>query len=226
MGIPLSHNRLPRRASDSGQLVMPTQSQPRRRTAAPTKGDRREQAILDTAERLLAEHGYDAITIADIASGAGITRGSLYFYFGSKEAVVTALVARTVEALRDKSRAAARDAAQGENAIDDAMARTEALWLEHGVVMRAAIDLASSVAEIDTLWAETADIFIEAITEILHHMDPTARERPNVTADIARALCWMIERSFYQGSRISDAELRRARVACTEVWLRVAAKPV
>ncbi|AQT82332.1 TetR family transcriptional regulator [Mycolicibacterium litorale] len=202
---------------------MPTQSQPRRRAAAPTKGDRREQAILDTAERLLGEQGYDAITIADIATGAGITRGSLYFYFGSKEAVVTALVARTVEALREKSRAAAQDAARGVNAIDEAMARTEALWLEHGVVMRAAIDLASSVSEIDTLWAVTADIFTGAIIEILHHMDPTAGERSDATADIARALCWMIERSFYQGSRISDAELRRARIACTEVWLRVAA---
>lgn len=182
----------------------------------------REQAILDTAERLLGEQGYEAMTIADIAEGAGITRGALYFYFGSKQDVITALVARTVQALREKSRSAARDAARGEHAIDEAMARTEVLWRQHGVVMRAAIDLASSVPEIDTLWTDTADIFIDAITEILRHTGSTKREASHDTAAMARALCWMIERSFYQGSRISNAELTRARKACTEIWRRAA----
>ncbi|MDV3123589.1 TetR/AcrR family transcriptional regulator [Mycobacterium sp. 21AC1] len=182
----------------------------------------REQAILDTAERLLGEQGYEAMTIADIARGAGITRGALYFYFGSKQDVITALVARTVEALHEKSRAAAHDAAQGEHAIEAAMVRTEALWRQHGVVMRAAIDLASSVPEIDTLWSDTADIFIDAIAEILRHMNSTAPEPIRDTADMARALCWMIERSFYQGSRISNAELTKARTACTEIWRRTA----
>ena len=202
---------------------MPAQSRTTRRGAgAPRKGDLREQAILDTAEQLLTENGYDTLTIADIAAGAGITRGALYFYFASKQDVVTALVARTVEALREKSRAASSDAARGGYAIDEAMARTEALWRQHGVVMRTAIDLASSVPEIDTLWTDTADIFIDAIAAILQHMNT----EPDVTGTditgMARALCWMIERSFYQGSRVSEAELGRARVACTEVWRRTA----
>ncbi|MFC9250253.1 helix-turn-helix domain-containing protein [Amycolatopsis thailandensis] len=34
-----------------------------------------------------------------IAKGAGISRGSLYFYFGSKQEVLAALVARTVASL-------------------------------------------------------------------------------------------------------------------------------
>jgi AcrR family transcriptional regulator len=182
----------------------------------------REQAILDTAERLLGEQGYEAMTIADIAQGAGITRGALYFYFGSKQDVLTALVARTVDALQEKSRAAADDAARGEHAIDEAMLRTEALWRQHGVVMRAAIDLASSVPEIDTLWNDTADIFVGAITEILRHMPSPSHGANHDNAAIARALCWMIERSFYQGSRISSAELTHARKACTEIWHRVA----
>lgn len=202
---------------------MPAQQKSGRRHAAtPRKGDMREQAILDTAERLLGEQGYDTMTIADIAQGAGITRGALYFYFASKQDVITALVARTVDALQEKSRAAAHDAMQGEHTIETAMARTETLWRQHGVVMRAAIDLASSVPEIDTLWSDTADIFIDAIAEILRHMSSTAPGPSDDTAVIARALCWMIERSFYQGSRISDAELTRARKACTEIWRRTA----
>jgi AcrR family transcriptional regulator len=223
VGVTFSDNRLSRRTSDRSQLAMPAQPKTTRRHAAtPRKGDIREQAILDAAERLLGEQGYEAMTITDIAQGAGITRGALYFYFGSKQDVITALVARTVDALREKSRAAADDAALGEHAIDEAMVRTEALWRQHGVVMRAAIDLASSVPEIDMLWNDTADIFVGAITEILAHMASPSRGASYDNGAMARALCWMIERSFYQSSRISSAELTRARKACTEIWRRVA----
>src|SRR3954466_3767735 len=71
---------------------------PRRRTA-PRKGDLREAAILDAAERQLSDRGADRITVETIATAAGITRGALYFYFGSKNDVLAALVERTVTAV-------------------------------------------------------------------------------------------------------------------------------
>ncbi|MDX1871705.1 helix-turn-helix domain-containing protein [Mycolicibacterium sp. 120266] len=195
----------------------------RRRSGEPRKGDLREAAILDATEELLGSIGYDAITIADIAERAGITRAALYFYFGSKQDVITALFARTVAVLHDKSRAAAEDAADGAAAIDTAMRRTEELWREHGVVMRTAIDLATTVGELDALWQETADIFIGAITAILEHMGVPAGKRPDQSSALAEALCWMIERNFYQASRVSPARLAKARQTCTEIWLRLAA---
>ncbi|CDO09447.1 TetR/AcrR family transcriptional regulator [Mycolicibacterium cosmeticum] len=195
----------------------------RRRTGEPRKGDLREAAILDAAEELLGTIGYDAMTIADVAEGAGITRGALYFYFGSKQEVITALFARTVAVLHEKSRAASEDAASGAKAIDTAMRRTEDLWREHGVVMRTAIDLTATIPQIDTLWKETADIFIAAIKAILEHMGVPAGKRPDQSTALAEALCWMIERNFYQASRVSPARLAQARQTCTEIWLRLAA---
>ncbi|APA75382.1 MULTISPECIES: TetR/AcrR family transcriptional regulator [Mycobacterium avium complex (MAC)] len=194
----------------------------RRRAGEPRKGDLREAAILDAAEELLGAIGYDAMTIANIAARAGITRGALYFYFGSKQEVITALFARTVAVLHEKSRAATEDAASGAKAIDTAMRRTEDLWREHGVVMRTAIDLAATVPQLDALWKQTADIFVVAITAILEHMGVPAGKGPDKSAAIAEALCWMIERNFYQASRVSPARLTRARQTCTEIWLRVA----
>lgn len=162
------------------------------------------------------------MTISDIAQGAGITRGALYFYFGSKQEVITALFAQTVDVLREKSRAATEDAASGVQAIDTAMRRTEALWRDHGVVMRTAIDLATTVPELDKLWADTAELFIDAITAILENMGVPPGRRSDQSSAIATALCWMIERNFYQASRISNAELTRARQTCTEIWRRAA----
>lgn len=124
--------------------------------------------------------------------------------------------------LHEKSRAATEDAASGAKAIDTAMRRTEDLWREHGVVMRTAIDLAATVPQLDALWKQTADIFVVAITAILEHMGVPAGKGPDKSAAIAEALCWMIERNFYQASRVSPARLTRARQTCTEIWLRVA----
>ncbi|MET0474782.1 MAG: helix-turn-helix domain-containing protein [Mycobacterium sp.] len=194
----------------------------RRRSTAPRKGDLRREAVLDAAERLLATTGYDAMTIADVADGAGITRGALYFYFGSKQEVITALFARCVEVLHQKSRAAAEEAANGPAAIATAMQRTEALWREHGVVMRTAIDLAATIEELDVLWTDTAELFIEAIQAILENMGVPPGPGIDESAAMAKALCWMIERNFYQASRVSNAELARASRTCAEIWRRAA----
>ena len=194
----------------------------RRRSAAPRKGDLREKAILDVTETLLATQGLESFTMSDIAQGAGLSRGSMYFYFGSKREVVTALVARTVEALREKSREAATDPRDPREAIATAMHRTREIWLEHGLVMRVAIDQAASVPEIDALWTGTAEIFIDAITAVLERAGTPADTGPRGAAAQAHALCWMIERSFYHASKVSADELRAASVTCENIWLRVA----
>lgn len=55
--------------------LMPGRPSPLGRRGIERKGDVRERAILDTCEALLADKGYDAMTVGDIAQGAGITRG-------------------------------------------------------------------------------------------------------------------------------------------------------
>ncbi|MCR2813321.1 TetR/AcrR family transcriptional regulator [Microbacterium sp. zg.Y1090] len=49
--------------------------------------ERREQ-ILSIAARLIAQRGYSATTVRDIADEAGILSGSLYHHFSSKEAIL------------------------------------------------------------------------------------------------------------------------------------------
>ena len=54
----------------------------------------REQQLLDVAEQVLAEQGYTAASMDDIAIRAGVTKPVLYSHFGSKEGLVVACVAR------------------------------------------------------------------------------------------------------------------------------------
>ena len=54
---------------------------------------RREQ-ILDAANALFAERGYDEVSVEDIASAAGVTRGLVHHYFGGRKEVYIALLER------------------------------------------------------------------------------------------------------------------------------------
>ena len=58
-------------------------------------GQRREQ-ILDAANALFAERAYDEVSIEDIASSAGVTRGLVHHYFGGRKEVYIALLERLV----------------------------------------------------------------------------------------------------------------------------------
>ncbi|MBL7252800.1 TetR/AcrR family transcriptional regulator [Paractinoplanes lichenicola] len=59
---------------------------------APTKGDQREQALVDAARAVFREKSIAQVTIDELAGAAGIARSGFYFYFESKQALLAALV--------------------------------------------------------------------------------------------------------------------------------------
>jgi len=60
--------------------------------------DRTAAAIIDSAAAILAERG-DAASMDDIASAAGVSRATLYRYFPSREALLRAMAATSIEEL-------------------------------------------------------------------------------------------------------------------------------
>jgi AcrR family transcriptional regulator len=69
---------------------------------APKEGVK--DAILDATDRLLARYGYRKMTVEDIASEAGIGKGTIYLHFSSKEEVVLSHVDRIVDRLNERLR--------------------------------------------------------------------------------------------------------------------------
>jgi len=55
------------------------------------------RAVLDATAAVLAKEGYDALTTRRVAERAGVSVGSLYQYFPSKEALVHALLVEHLE---------------------------------------------------------------------------------------------------------------------------------
>lgn len=55
--------------------------------------------ILDAAAALIAQHGVDNVTTNHIAERAGVSIGSLYQFFPSKEAIIAALLDRYLQTM-------------------------------------------------------------------------------------------------------------------------------
>lgn len=59
-------------------------------------GDESRRRILDAAEELFAERGFDRTSFVDIAKRSGISRGSIPWHFKNKDGLVMAVVERAV----------------------------------------------------------------------------------------------------------------------------------
>lgn len=72
-------------------------------SAAATTGrgrdpERTREAILDAAEALFAERGYDGASLQEIGRAAGVSRGTPGYFFGSKDGLYEAVLARAFAA--------------------------------------------------------------------------------------------------------------------------------
>ncbi len=57
----------------------------------------REDAIVASVNRLLAEKGFEAMTVDEVAADVGIAKASLYKHFSSKEALAAAAMVRVLD---------------------------------------------------------------------------------------------------------------------------------
>ena len=61
----------------------------------------REDAIIQTASRLLAEKGFEAMTVDEVAANVGIAKASLYKHFPSKEDLAAAAMVKLMQKAQD-----------------------------------------------------------------------------------------------------------------------------
>ena len=68
--------------------------QVRRRARSDAQKAQRESAILDAAEAMLRQSGFEVMTMQAVATAVGLAKGTLYLYFSSREALVIAVYGR------------------------------------------------------------------------------------------------------------------------------------
>jgi AcrR family transcriptional regulator len=202
--------------------VVRTRHSRARRGSRPS-GDDREQAILATAERLLADRPLGEISIDELARGAGISRPTFYFYFESKDAVLLTLLERVV--------AEADEAAfdlPGRQLEDRSAAWREAInaffttFRAHRAVAVASAQARATNGEVRQLWTKVMEHWVGRTEEaILTERDRGAAPPGLPARELAVALNLMNERVMYATFASEEPSVTEPHVVDTllHVWL-------
>ncbi len=90
---------------------------------------RSNDRILKKAMELFSDRGYDATSVREICEAAGITKPTLYHFYGSKEGVYRALV----EGALERFRADMERALSGEGSLRDHLSRMARAYVDAAV---------------------------------------------------------------------------------------------
>nr|WP_042193343.1 TetR/AcrR family transcriptional regulator [Kibdelosporangium sp. MJ126-NF4]CEL20713.1 Transcriptional regulator, TetR family [Kibdelosporangium sp. MJ126-NF4]CTQ89626.1 Transcriptional regulator, TetR family [Kibdelosporangium sp. MJ126-NF4] len=191
----------------------------------PSKGDMTAQAILDTAERLLAKRSLREIGIDELTAGAGVSRSTFYFHFESREAVLYALSERVLREIYAGGIVWFRRSDETPGvAVRRALTETVALWRKHGPVLRASVRGRESDLRLAELWDQVARRFMRstAVQIESERRAGLAIPGPPSAKTLARVLVLMNETiCFHQSLAKKSAEWDADIVdTLAEIWLR------
>lgn len=80
------------------------------------------QRLMAAATRLFADRGYDRTSVQDIVEAAGVTKGALYHYFGSKDDLLHEIYARLLRLQQERLDACAQAGGPVEQRLREAAA--------------------------------------------------------------------------------------------------------
>jgi AcrR family transcriptional regulator len=187
-------------------------------------GDERERAILVTAERLLETRPLSEISVEDLASGAGISRPTFYFYFPSKDAVLLTLVDGMVEeSANSREEALAKLAKEPREGLRQGLQASFDAFGSRRAVSLAAAELRATNAEARKLWSQVMEGWVADVSAIIESERARGAAPPGQPArELATALVQMNERVQYATFAGEAPSLEEDRVmdVLVDVWVR------
>jgi AcrR family transcriptional regulator len=115
------------------------------------KAEATRKLLLDTAAALFVEHGYDAVSLKDIADDARLTKGAIYGHFRSKGQLLVEVI-RTELGQRDRRQPTAAETGDYnmfDSFISPASRELRLLQIDAAAAARHDPDVAAGTAEIE-----------------------------------------------------------------------------
>ncbi|BCY08615.1 TetR/AcrR family transcriptional regulator [Actinoplanes sp. L3-i22] len=187
------------------------------RRTGPSKGDLREAAILEAARELFAEQPYDAVTIDDLARAAGLSRTGFYFYFRTKDAVLTALMARFWDQLGD-SHVWFDSTGPSPALLREQLRASARLWREHAGIL----SCAPTSGELREFTAKVKARYDErAADKIRRDQDSGTATKALTAPRLAEMISAIRDARYDQLARATDDELEQAVTDLAEAIQRL-----
>lgn len=130
-----------RRAPERNRSPQQQQEQQQQAEASQEQGDGIRARIVTEATRLFAAKGYAATSVREITQAAQVTNPMLYYYFGSKERLYSAIILESLESMSEETEALL----QGPGAFE---ARLASLFTRNFEMVRGNPDLARLIFQV------------------------------------------------------------------------------
>lgn len=189
-------------------MAVPAASRDRRRGRAQARTPDPRAKILDAAEALFAERGFDGVSMRDIAFSADVRLGLATYYFPAKQALFEAVIARRTEVLNERRRSAlSRLAERGTWEIEDVLVAFiepylglsldgEAGWRTYGRLIAQLAQGNRWLPLVERHLNETAYLFRDALAKSLPSTPPEV-----VARGFAFSIQLMVD-AFTQNNRV------------------------
>jgi AcrR family transcriptional regulator len=196
---------------------------PRGRRSARPSGDDREQAILATARRLMEERPFAAISVDDLARGAGLSRPTFYFYFKSKEAVLLSLLEPLLARVDENFEGAAIRVQQDPpKMFHKGIKAFFTTFASDAAIARAGTEALVSSREFRSLWSGFMTKWIHQTAALIEAERRRGAAPTTIPAlDLATSLNQMNERSMAAALAAEQPSVDREQLVdtLTHIWL-------
>ena len=196
----------------------------RQRAAGPSKGEVREAQILDVTERLLLTTPFVDITMDEIATRAGLSRSTMYFYFASKDDLLAGLLARTHDEIVGPTAMLLNADTTADRAVRRVLEALLRSWREHGPALRTFLETGLVSPAFGARWRATTNEIIDVVAQFIDRERAAGRlpVGPPSAHAVSSAVFWMVEHEMYElfrtrHTRATEAELIETLAL---LWLR------
>jgi TetR/AcrR family transcriptional regulator, ethionamide resistance regulator len=199
---------------------VPSQSQPRRRRRRTPEVA--EQEIVAAAEGLLRERPFRELTVDEVMRRTDLSRPSFYVYFRDRHHLVLRVVEHIGGELYTMADRWFEGEGDGPALTRDATEGLVTVFAEHGPVLRALADAAADDPEVDEVYGQLVQSFVDATARHIEREIAAGRILPLDAEETAKALVWMHER-YLTLSLGREPATERQVVADTlhTIWSRV-----
>lgn len=193
--------------------------QPSKPLPTSARGRRTRQSLVDAAKAVFAEQGYGDATAAAITSAAGVSYGSFYVYFASKEELFAEIARQLMDDVYVATRAPLEES--------DLAARLEwenrryfALYKEQASLFQLLDEVVRTDPEFRKVWQELRRGYLSRMTKTIRRLQRDGR----VSADLdpmstAVLLGGMAERAAYVATLDDSLDEERLVRTLSQLWL-------